>query len=29
MSDFSKIAHDYIALWNETDAERRTRLLGE
>ncbi|HEY2481399.1 MAG TPA: nuclear transport factor 2 family protein [Caulobacteraceae bacterium] len=29
MSDFSRIARDYIALWNETDATRRARLLGE
>jgi hypothetical protein len=29
MSDFSRIARDYIALWNETDASRRARLLGE
>lgn len=29
MSDFSRIARDYITLWNETDAGRRARLLGE
>lgn len=29
MSDFQKIACDYIALWNETDVARRARLLGE
>src|SRR5258708_38607196 len=29
MSDFNKIASDYIALWNETDTARRARLLGE
>ena len=29
MSDFNKIARDYISLWNETDTARRARLLGE
>jgi hypothetical protein len=29
MSDFSRIARDYIALWNEHDASRRARVLGE
>jgi len=29
MSDVQKIAHDYIALWNETDAGARVRRLGD
>src|SRR5258708_7367776 len=29
MSDFNKIARDYITLWNETDTAHRARLLGE
>jgi hypothetical protein len=29
MSDFNKIARDYISLWNETDTARRARLLGD
>ena len=29
MTDVNKVATDYITLWNETDADRRSRLLAE
>jgi hypothetical protein len=29
MTDMHRIAADYISLWNEKDASRRARLLGE
>jgi len=29
MSDFNRIASDYIALWNETDGQRRASLLDK
>jgi hypothetical protein len=29
MTDFNRVARDYITLWNETDADRRARMLGE
>ncbi len=29
MTDAAKIADAYIALWNETDAQRRRALIGE
>jgi hypothetical protein len=29
MTDVNQVARDYITLWNETDADRRAKLLGE
>jgi hypothetical protein len=29
MADIQKVVNDYIAIWNETDPERRRALIGD